>query len=1269
MPRFAPLFVRSGKTLCWLAALLLPRLLGAQTLSLTNGVHTRTALTNTAVTLGGATELRLTTTNAPLPGSTVNLTSPESWLVFANLRPSAVSASYLGQVRVNGATAVAGGNVRLEQFGMGSVVIPHAPSFKPLEVFTGENFTGLSATLGLYTYHTNAVLGPMLRNIASFRLKRGYAATFARNADGSGGSEVFVAQDGDLDVGVMATNLSRASAFVRVFPWRWTGKKGWSGGVQDLVRPVWSYDWDNAANSTLDAEYIPMRHNGSWNAYGNINAKQRTTHALGFNEPDRPDQANMTVEAALDQWPNLLQSGLRVGAPAVSDSGSAGMGLDWLYTFMDQADARGYRVDFIPLHFYKCDWTASQYYNYLLGVYQRTGRPVWVTEFNNGANWCGTAPTLAANATRIGQFLDMLEDAPFVERYAIFNWVGPERAMVADNGSLTPAGIVYRDKATSLAYQQALPNAGRRGLAQLAFDGSPLDVSGYGHNAMPVGLPAYVAGRNGQAIALDGTNAHLRLPATIAPSAAFTFAAWVQWQGGGNWQRVFDFGNDTSQYLFLTPSSGSGTLRFAIKTNSAAAEQIVQTTGPLPVGQWTHVAVTLGSGTARLYTNGAVAATATGINALPGSFKPKKNFLGRSQFSADPLFRGRLDDVLVADTAYTATQIRALLTNTPPAFTINFLVRSTAVPGIAYSATLAGEATDPDGDALAYSKASGPAWLTIAADGTLGGVPTGRDGGTNHFTVRVADSAGMGGFATLAIVVPQVFNDGVWIADADGAWSETNRWSQGVVADGAGFTADFGTINPTADRTVTLDAPRTLGTLRFGDTAGAQRWTIQSSGTNGQRLDTGSAAQPVLSVTTATTFAAPLSDTNGFAKTGGGTLVLAAANSLSGTLNLDTASTSAADGVLRAAHPSALAQVTRLQLRNNNSGSSTLELDGANGSVLVSGALVANCRNNSVPTLRNVAGTNTLSGAVTLDVGGNLFNVQSDTGRLVLSGPAQYTGSLTGGRTFAFSGAGDVLVSGQIRASANGAPIALTKSGTGTLVLAAANTYTNTTTVSGGTLLVNGSTASGPVVIASGATLGGRGTIGGPTTLQAGSRLAPGDELLGRLTFNQNLALAGTVVLEIDRSLGAFDQVRSLGQLTLGGALLVTNRAGTFSAGDSFTLFLGNAITGNFASVSLPELAAGLAWDTNELTNGVLRVVSVAPPMLTGFTSLGLEGFRVTGTGVAGRTYVLEAATNLLPPVVWSPVTNTVADGTGQFFLHDSAPATSPLRFFRIAAP
>ncbi|TAK94034.1 MAG: ricin-type beta-trefoil lectin domain protein, partial [Verrucomicrobia bacterium] len=124
-------------------------------------------------------------------------------------------------------------------------------------------------------------------------------------------------------------------------------------------------------------------------------------------------------------------------------------------------------------------------------------------------------------------------------------------------------------------------------LARYTFDGNTNDSSGNAnHPILTYGAPTFVAGKYGSAMDLDGASQYTMLPANFLASVTnFTIAVWVNWDGGAAWQRIFDFGNDTMQYLFLTPGSGSGTLRFAITTNYGGGEQILETL-PLPVGQW-----------------------------------------------------------------------------------------------------------------------------------------------------------------------------------------------------------------------------------------------------------------------------------------------------------------------------------------------------------------------------------------------------------------------------------------------------------------------------------------------------------------------------------------------------------------------------------------------------------------------------------------------------------------------------------------------------------
>ena len=93
-------------------------------------------------------------------------------------------------------------------------------------------------------------------------------------------------------------------------------------------------------------------------------------------------QANMTVERALDLWPQLQATGMRLGAPAVAFGGDRPGG--WLDRFMSGAAARGFRVDFIPLHWYGSDFSsaaAGHLRGYLQAVHDRYRKPIWITEY------------------------------------------------------------------------------------------------------------------------------------------------------------------------------------------------------------------------------------------------------------------------------------------------------------------------------------------------------------------------------------------------------------------------------------------------------------------------------------------------------------------------------------------------------------------------------------------------------------------------------------------------------------------------------------------------------------------------------------------------------------------------------------------------------------------------------------------------------------------------------------------------------------------------
>ncbi|VGO12988.1 hypothetical protein PDESU_01542 [Pontiella desulfatans] len=91
--------------------------------------------------------------------------------------------------------------------------------------------------------------------------------------------------------------------------------------------------------------------------------------------------------------------------------------------------------------------------------------------------------------------------------------------------------------------------------------------------------------------------------------------------------------------------------------------------------------------------------------------------------------------------------------NDAPRLSTGALSVGHAVQDRAYHGSVAGWATEVDGDPISYSKVIGPAWLQLAADGSLGGTPGAMDVGGNSWVVRVADSTGLATTGTLEILV------------------------------------------------------------------------------------------------------------------------------------------------------------------------------------------------------------------------------------------------------------------------------------------------------------------------------------------------------------------------------------------------------------------------------------------------------------------------------------------------------------------------------------
>jgi hypothetical protein len=190
-------------------------------------------------------------------------------------------------------------------------------------------------------------------------------------------------------------------------------------------------------------------------------------------------------------------------------------------------------------------------------------------------------------------------------------------------------------------------------VAHLQFDGNTMDSTINLNHSASYGTISYVDGKVANAIALNGTNAFVQLPANVANHQEITVATWVYWNGSTLGQQIFDFGNDITQYMFLTPKITMGGLHFGIK--NGGVEQSLNAPA-LPVGVWSHVAVTVGASGASMYVNGVQVAQSNTITISPLDFKPVLNYIGRSQ-STYPLLNGFIDDFRVYNYALSASEI------------------------------------------------------------------------------------------------------------------------------------------------------------------------------------------------------------------------------------------------------------------------------------------------------------------------------------------------------------------------------------------------------------------------------------------------------------------------------------------------------------------------------------------------------------------------------------------------------------------------------------
>ncbi|MBX3425546.1 MAG: hypothetical protein KF688_07705 [Pirellulales bacterium] len=218
----------------------------------------------------------------------------------------------------------------------------------------------------------------------------------------------------------------------------------------------WYYTWGLGAGNpgNFDAKHYPMFWGGWAVNQTNINNVKAANpeYVLGFNEPERSDQANMTVSQAISSWTTLHNgfagTGIKLVSPAVSDTSG---GQAWLSSFMSQANSQGLRVDAVAFHWYGVSnpdnpaGAASSFLSRVDSYYNSYGKPVFITEFaiHDWGNAYSDAAIIEANRQFLDIVIPALDSRSYVAGYAWYHWFSDARLYNGNPPVPTPMSYAY----------------------------------------------------------------------------------------------------------------------------------------------------------------------------------------------------------------------------------------------------------------------------------------------------------------------------------------------------------------------------------------------------------------------------------------------------------------------------------------------------------------------------------------------------------------------------------------------------------------------------------------------------------------------------------------------------------------------------------------------------------------------------------------------------------------------------------------------------------
>jgi hypothetical protein len=139
----------------------------------------------------------------------------------------------------------------------------------------------------------------------------------------------------------------------------------------------------------------------------------------------------------------------------------------------------------------------------------------------------------------------------------------------------------------------------------------------------------------------------------------YTIECLIKWNGGADFQRIFDFSYSSEYFMFLTTSENANHVpRFAISATGLTHPEVLDANMVLTPDVYHHIAVTYSKATSvvTMFIDGVnVNSTTIDIDADSiyygsDSHDSSVNYIGLSSFAGDPQLNGNIDEFRISDT-------------------------------------------------------------------------------------------------------------------------------------------------------------------------------------------------------------------------------------------------------------------------------------------------------------------------------------------------------------------------------------------------------------------------------------------------------------------------------------------------------------------------------------------------------------------------------------------------------------------------------------------